>query len=124
MDRTRDDNHKFYILDNPRLTPTWAEGPKELSDATKDLREASRAVPTAEAAPAGSRPYHGHSSATVLQLTASAATFAANSNDFPSPYFRHMQNYLTYDSRGRCYSRKLTSVNSVLTGYGRWWPFR
>jgi hypothetical protein len=42
MDRTRDDNHKFYILDNPRLTPTWAEGPKELSDATKDLREASR----------------------------------------------------------------------------------
>jgi hypothetical protein len=45
------------------------------------------------------------------------------SNDFPSPYFRHMQNYLTNDSRGRCYSRKLTSVNSVLTGYGRWWPF-
>jgi hypothetical protein len=27
------------------------------------------------------------------------------------------QKYLTNDSRGSCYSRKLTSVNSVLTGY-------
>lgn len=27
------------------------------------------------------------------------------------------QNYLSNDSRGRCYSRKLTSVNSVLTAY-------
>jgi hypothetical protein len=27
------------------------------------------------------------------------------------------QNYLSTDSRGRCYGRKLTSVNSVLTGY-------
>jgi Peptide N-acetyl-beta-D-glucosaminyl asparaginase amidase A len=27
------------------------------------------------------------------------------------------QNYFTNDSRGSCYSRKLTSVNSVLTGY-------
>jgi hypothetical protein len=27
------------------------------------------------------------------------------------------QSYFTNDSRGRCYSRKLTSVNSVLTGF-------